>query len=115
MQEQILEKNPAAQLKVYAIWFNMLPGDGRAAWDGGGLADPRVVHLWDEQKVTGNWFASHVTENQGTEWDAYFLYGPQAAWETEPSSLVSWGNPVIVKHRQLQSDITPLLQASTGE
>ena len=115
MQEQILEKNPSSQVQVYAVWFNMLPGDSRAAWDGGGLTDPRVVHLWDEQKVVGNWFAAHVTENQGTEWDAYFLYGPQATWEGEPSPLISWGSTVIAKHAQLQSDIVPLLQANTGE
>jgi hypothetical protein len=109
VQEEILDKNPSAQVQVYAIWFNMLPFDSRAQWDGADLTDPRVVHLWDEQKIAGNWFASHVSESQGTEWDAYFLYDPQATWEHEPSPLVSWGGPVIGKHAQLQSDIAPLL------
>ena len=115
MQEQILDQNPSAQVQVYAIWFNMLPGDSRAAWDGGGLTDPRVVHLWDEQKVAGNWFAANVSHRQSTEWDAYFLYGPQATWEAEPSPLISWGGTVIGKHAQLEAAITPLLQGNTGE
>ena len=115
MQEQILDKNPSAQVQVYAVWFDMLPGDSRAAWDGDGLTDPRVVHLWDEQKVVGNWFAANVSKREGTEWDAYALYGPRATWEEEPSPLVSWGGPVIGKHAQLRSDIAPLLRASTGK
>jgi hypothetical protein len=109
VQQEILQKNPSAQVRVYAIWFDMLPGDGRAEWDGGYLTDPRVVHLWDERKVAGDWFAAHVSHNPGTEWDAYFLYGPQAAWEREPSRLVGWGRTVIGKRAQLQSDIAPLL------
>ena len=37
MQHQILQKDPTADLKVYAVWFNMYPGDARWRWDGESL------------------------------------------------------------------------------
>ena len=114
MQQEILDKNPSPHLRVYAIWFNMLPGDSRAAWDGAVLADPRVVHLWDEQKLAGGWFAGHVSRSPGTEWDAYFLYGPQAKWDSEPSPLVSWGGTIIGKRSQLEASIAPLLGSDSS-
>ncbi len=109
MQQDILDKNPSAHLRVYAIWFNMLLGDSRAGWDGGGLTDPRVVHLWDEQKLVGDWFAGQVTHSPGTVWDAYFLSGPQARWDSQPPPFLSWGGPIIGKRTQLQASIAPLL------
>ncbi len=85
----------------------MLPGDSRAGWHGGGLTDGRVFHFWDERKVVGDWFARHVTHSQFTEWDVYFLYGPHAGWEAEPSPLISSGGPVVGKMRQLEAHLLP--------
>ena len=109
MQQQILEQNPSPGLRVYTVWFNMLPDDDRTGWDRAGLTDPRVEHLWDEQKLVGNWFAANVTQFPGTEWDSYVLYGPRARWESEPAPLVSSGGTVVGKLGQLQSSIRPLL------
>ena len=109
MQQEILDKNVSPNLRIYAIWFNMLAGDSREGWDGGGLIDPRVVHFWDEQKVVGNWFAAQVTQSHGTDWDVYFLYGPQARWDSQPSPLISSGGTIIGKRTQLQASIAPLL------
>jgi hypothetical protein len=113
VQQQILAKNPAADLRVYAVWFNMLPGDHRLRWDGAGLTDPRVVHLWDEQKLAGTWFAERVDGRAGIAWDVYYLYGPQAQWEAEPGPLVSSGRTIIARRAQLESSIATLLGAGT--
>ena len=111
MQQDILEKNPSANLRVCAVWFDMLAGDSRDGWDGAWLTDPRVVHLWDEQKLVGNWFADHVTRGHGTEWDVYFLYGPQARWESQPPAPVSWGGTVEREVGKLQAGLAPLLHS----
>jgi hypothetical protein len=70
VQDEILAKNGAQDVRVYAVWFNMLFGDSRARWDGAGLVDSRVTHLWDEQKVVGNWYSANVTHQRGTTWDS---------------------------------------------
>ena len=61
MQKKILEKNPKLDVAVYAVWFNMIPTDARSEWPTDRLADSRVTHFWDAQKVAGRWYASHVT------------------------------------------------------
>lgn len=108
MQQDILSRNADANLRVYAVWFNMLFGDHRVRWDGGHLDDPRVSHLWDEQKVVGDWFSANVTHRRGTTWDFYALYGPEA---TDLSTPLSMGSTIIGQHDQLAASITPLLGA----
>ena len=43
-----------------AIWFAMIDGDEKDAFKPRLLDDPRVVHLWDEDKVIGRWFAENM-------------------------------------------------------
>ncbi len=70
------------------------------------MTDPRVVHLWDEQKVVGNWFSANVTHAQGTTWDFYALYGPEAS---DLSTPVSKGGTIIGRHEELQEAVQKLL------
>ena len=93
MQSDILEANPTARLRVYAIWTNKLFGDARNRWDADGLTDPRVVHLWDAD-VAGDWLVGHVSGYQGGDWDTYLLFGPDATWTSQPEPLRSSGSPV---------------------
>ena len=78
MQSKLLEAHPHARLRVYAIWVNKLFGDARNRWDAAGLTDPRVVHLWDADDVSGGWLAGNVAGYQGSDWDTYLLFGPDA-------------------------------------
>ena len=87
----------------------MLFGDSRDRWDGDGLTDPRVRHYWDEQKAVGNWFSANVTHSQGTTWDFYAVYAPDATWTNQPPKAVSTGGPIIGHHDELRTAITPLL------
>jgi hypothetical protein len=41
----LLSVNPKAPLRVYAVWFNMYPGDARERWRADRLTDPRVAVL----------------------------------------------------------------------
>lgn len=109
MRSQILERYPHARLKVLAVWFNMLVGDSRQLLDTRVLGDPRVTYYWDQDKVTGRWFSEHVTDQAGITWDQYFLYGPDARWDSAPGPLVASDGPVIGSTNELMTAIRPLL------
>ena len=111
MRTEILEKYPSAKLRVYVIWTVKLTFDARDRWDGGGLSDPRVMHLWDPQDITGDWFVANQPNYQADDWDAYLLFGAQARWTTsQPPPLISSGGSVIGTKDQLAQSIGPLLQ-----
>jgi hypothetical protein len=113
VQKEILERHRAAQLRVYVVWFSMLPTDARSrwGWTGGVLTDPRAVHFWDEQKAVGRWFAQHYPEssNNGVVWDTYYLFGPDAQWDSKPEPLISTGATVRAELDQLKEKVRPLL------
>jgi hypothetical protein len=112
VQEQILEKHPSAKLQVYAIWLPMLPTDARSEWDESLLADPRVTHFWDDERVAGLWLADIDLGGlgySGIVWDAYFLFGRDASWDTKPGPLLGSGSPVIGSSDQLERQVRPLL------
>src|SRR5688500_10806684 len=45
--QEILEKYPKAELRVYVLWMRVLPGDSREGLDASVLADDRVRQFWD--------------------------------------------------------------------
>jgi len=108
VHSNVLEANPSSPLKVYVVWFNMLPGDDRARLDTKVLADPRVTNYWDDQKIVGNWYSQQVTHRRGTTWDAFFLYGPQARWTNAPGPEVSSGGSVIGSRDKLAAGLDQL-------
>ena len=114
---ELLQKHRDAPLKVYAVWFNMMWSDSRAKWPHDLLTDPRVVHFWDEGKVVGRWYETSVTRqgkagSDRVEWDAYFLYGPQASWQQELPELLSWGHPIVSTNDRFREDLLRLFQAA---
>ena len=112
MQSKLLEAHPHAHLRVYAIWVNKLFGDARNRWDAAGLTDPRVVHLWDAEDVSGSWLADNVAGNQGGDWDTYLLFGRDATWTSQPTPLASSGSPVDHQINDLRQALNPLLATS---
>jgi hypothetical protein len=109
VQSEILKTHPQARLRVYAIWVNKQFGDARDRWDAAGLTDPRVVHLWDEKDVSGDWLAANVQGHQGSDWDTYLLFGPDATWTSQPTPLRSSGSSVAAQIGQLSQALSPLL------
>jgi hypothetical protein len=106
VQRELLEKHPDLDLKVYAIWFNMVATDDRSLWDSELLNDPRVVYLWDQDKIVGRWFGSHPHYGNGKAawWDTYLLYGPDSTWEQEPTELISTGHTILMTGEDLLRD-----------
>ena len=112
MLKNILKPHADAGIAVYAIWFNMFPGDSRKQWRKGLLDDVRVTHYWDEDKSVGGWFKQHVwPEAPGGSviWDAWFLFGPKATWDETPAPLHDKGRTIMRTREKLRDMTLPLL------
>jgi hypothetical protein len=105
-----LNQFPSDHLRVYAVWVPMLGGDSRDDWDGRTMPDPRVMHFWDGEYLTGKWFAKEVDGYEGIAWDVYYLYGPDATWETVPSTLVGSGGTIYHERETLKTQLLKLLK-----
>jgi len=88
----------------------MLRGDARAAWNGNTMPDPRVMHFWDGETVIGQWFAKEVDGYQGTSWDAYYLYGPNATWDNKPSPLIRSGEIIYDQRAMIDRQVSSLVK-----
>jgi DNA-binding transcriptional MerR regulator len=66
-------------------------------WPPGILDDPRVLHLWDERRLVGDFYAADPDYGAGdsTWWDTFLLYGPEATWEDAPSELLGMGATIL--------------------
>jgi hypothetical protein len=119
VQTQILAKYAKAPLQVYAVWFNMYPGDERAKWPPDLMTDSRVIHRWDEPKTAGTWYGQHAaymrpqltpesTWNGAILWDSYVLYSADARWDDVPSGVIHWGRTIVAGRETLKADIERL-------
>ena len=90
----------------------MLATDSRSEVETGLLGDRRTRHFWDEERVVGRWLAeAGVGEppGSGVVWDAYFVFGPDAAWDERPTPVAAHGAPVISATDALERELRPLL------
>jgi hypothetical protein len=110
VQKQLLDQFPSAHLRVYAVWLPMLWSDSRSWWNGYNMPDPRVTHYWDGGRKIGQWFAEYVDGYEGVAWDSYYLYGPEAVWDTVPSPLASSGGTTFAERQTLESQVRVLLE-----
>ena len=62
VRENILEKYSEEEIAVYRVWFNMIPGDRKERWDPKQLADQRIRHFWDEDRVLGRWISKNIDD-----------------------------------------------------
>ena len=112
MQDKVLERRKDEPLLVYAIWFAMIEGDERNAFMPELLHDPRVVHLWDEEKVIGRWFAENMKQegcDDETLWDAFFVFGAGARWDDKPGPLACCGYPIWGERNSLRDAVAELV------
>ena len=103
----MLETHPKADLRVYAVWFNMMATDSREKWRETLLRDQRVTHFWDEPKTVGTWFGAR-TEKHDVLWDAWLLYGPDARWDEEPTHAIGTGRTIMASRDALKTEIDRL-------
>jgi len=124
VQTELLAKYPNADLRVYAIWFNMFPGDARSKWPPSLLTDPRVIHRWDEGKLVGTRYGGHTNKigaqlspgsswNGDILWDSYLFYGADAQWDEAPTNLVHWGRTIVAGRETLRQDFQRLFGPSS--
>jgi hypothetical protein len=119
VQEELLAKRKNADVRVYAIYFEVVHDDegAKSRVDPRTLfGDSRVRVFWDESRVAGRWFDENVTklgERQGeqgrVEWDAFILYGQDAKWGEEPPDAISWGRTVYEERERLAQDLDSVL------
>jgi hypothetical protein len=110
MQNRLLAHYPSDQLRVYAVWLPMLGGDAREEWNGTTMPDTRITHFWDGDRLVGQWFANHADGYEGIAWDAYYLYGPEATWETVPGPLEGSGGTIIGERDMLELQMSAVLE-----
>ena len=116
-QDELLAKNPRADVQVFTIWFRMYPGDAESKWPSQLLTDRRVEHRWDEPKAAGRWFLTNLQSlrpSRGGDgvfpqrvdalWDSYLMFDRRATWTEIPSGVLSWGHTVMRTRAQLQKD-----------
>lgn len=119
MQHDLLAKYPTANVRVYAIWFDMFPGDAKSKWPASLLTDARVTHLWDEEKLVGRWYGQRTAMmrpqlspgsawNGSILWDSYLLYGAHARWTEAPTGLIRWGRTIVAGRDTLRRDFVQL-------
>ena len=115
MHEEILKKNATPDLRVYAVWFKMMPSDDRGARPDAFLEDSRVIELWDEPRALGRWLASEPQfgdkglVDEGVMWDTFLLFGRESRWEGVPTHLVSSGHTIVSERKRLEADLPAAL------
>ena len=109
MQTQLLKDYPSEQVRVYAVWLQMLPTITRDTWDATIMPDGRVKHFWDGELDAARWFAREVDGYEGVSWDMYYLYGPDAEWETVPTPLIDSGGTIYREREALRTQVSSLL------
>lgn len=86
----------------------MLPTDARGEWDDHLLNDPRVVHLWDGERITGRWFGWGSGRPAGSSGTPTSSSTGARPGTTRPRSWW-WGRTVIGRSDDLKQQIAPLL------
>lgn len=110
VQQEILNRNPDAKLTVYAVWEKGLPTDSRAEWDGSVLADRRVEHFWDPDRVVSDALVTQAdAQNSGAHLDQFFVFGPDATWADTPSGLNETGRNILGRSDEVRNALTRLL------
>jgi hypothetical protein len=114
VRENILDKEQSQDLRVYAVWLNQRSTDAREEIDEPLLADPRVTQFWDEEGITGTYFAETDLGGLGFSgfvYDVYYVFAGDAAWADEPAPLVASGGPVLYEGEEL---LEALEKSSSG-
>lgn len=110
MQENILERYPDADLRVFAVWLPALSTDQRFEV-ADLMVDERVEHFWDGGRIVGDAVRDLVgaPEDQ-LVWDVFLAFGPDARWTSSPPVPLDIGAPVIGAAEELEAALRPYLR-----
>jgi hypothetical protein len=117
-QNDLLGKNPEADVRVFVVWFNMYPGDAESRWPREIFNDRRIIQTCDEPKSAGRWFMTHLSDlkpSRGGDgrfpqqvdalWDSYLPFDRSATWRSAPTGVLSWGFTVMRTRNKLADDL----------
>jgi len=88
----------------------MLWSDAWERWNGTTMPDAGVMHFWDGEMQVGQWFAKEVDGYQGIAWDVYYLFGPDATWESVPTPLIGSGGTIYDERQTLEMQVNQILE-----
>jgi hypothetical protein len=118
IEDLILKQFPELNIHVYAIWYEMYPGDSPKAFPSAKkiMPDARVTHYWDKKKATGRWFKANVPSayDKPIMWDAYYLYDGNAEWGATLAPLVSYGRTLLETRKELLKQVALLDEKQNG-
>ena len=116
MQNEVIDKYPDADVRVYVVWLPVYFSDVPSTWDQNILNDSRVKHYWDGERLVGEWLFEHGNlDGEGTVynayWDRYIIYGPSATWNENSFSEKERGTgyPIAYMTDEFLASIGPLL------
>lgn len=113
VRENILKKYPEEEITVYAVWFNMIPGDRKQHWKPELLNDKRVSHYWDEERVLGKWISKNAKdcEHLGPiDWDSYYLFDGDGEWNDTFEGAKACGTPILKATEPLKEAAAKLFE-----
>ena len=117
IQDEVLSEYPDLPIKVYAVWYEMLPSDSKKAYPGAQkfMKDKRVTHYWDKKKSLGKWYKTNVPSdyNKPVMWDAWYLYDKDALWEKTPTKMISWGRTILESRKNLADKMAEITGRKT--
>jgi hypothetical protein len=65
VRSNILEKHPSSDVRVYVVWFDLMPSDSRVLVDRKVLNDHRVADHYDPNRLAGSWTRAHDMQLSG--------------------------------------------------
>jgi hypothetical protein len=104
--QKTLEQQPAAEIRVFAVWEPILPTDLTAPGTGAlyRLSDRRVRQFWDKEHVLAKLMSQDSTDRQskpgcctrpGILWDLIATYPADAVWNTSLPPAIVFNGPVV--------------------
>jgi hypothetical protein len=109
IESEVLKTYPDLNVRVYAVWYEMYPGDSPKAFPTARktMPDARVSHFWDKKKATGRWFQAHLPSEykKPIMWDAYYLYDADAEWTDTLKPPIVWGRTILETRKDLLKEV----------
>ena len=109
MQEQILERYPQADLRVYVVWLPVMPLDNNRVAVTDTMPDRRATHFWDNERSVSDELARAYGSPGQLLWDEVFVFGPDAKWGSGPPRPLGSGSPVVAAVGTLNRLLKPYL------
>jgi hypothetical protein len=103
--QEIFEENESKRLYGAIIWAPMIVTDSldAARERKARFSDPRVIQLWDQDRILGSLLSQTLNLKESIAWDVYLVYPSNHPWDTTlPPTPEFWMH-------QLNEDPTLLL------